>query len=246
VTVISGMARGVDQAAHKTALKQPGSTIGVLGTGLDTAYPRGSGALHSHIAEQGLLLSEFAPGTPPAPSNFPVRNRIISGLSLGTLVIEAAPKSGSLITARLALEQNRSVYAVPGALGADTALGCQNLIRQGARPVFTASDILSDLFPHLRASLDSADPPTTQEKKTRAKPRRSKKREANQAQNDTEERIFDLLTKTRRPLTLDELLEGMLDAASDVKFTPGDISALMVSLEMRGLVRRAPGQTYGL
>lgn len=146
LTVISGLAAGVDSYAHAAALELPGSTIAVLGTGLDVPYPQTNTDLYAAVAEKGLLLSEFAPGTRPEGRNFPIRNRIISGLAVGVLVVEAAPQSGSLITARLALEQNRAVYAVGGAVGDPRSAGCQELIRQGAIPVFGAGDILSDLW----------------------------------------------------------------------------------------------------
>lgn len=150
LVIVSGMAQGVDASAHAAALDEIGRSIGVLGTGIDRAYPRRNAALYDRMRRQGLLLSEFAPGTPPLPEHFPIRNRIISGLSLGILVVEAATRSGSLITARTALEQNREVYAVPGPALDDHCCGAQELIRQGARPVFSAEDILRDLLERLR------------------------------------------------------------------------------------------------
>ena len=145
VTIVSGMARGIDRAAHIAALREVGSSIAVLGTGVDVVYPQDNGDLHAIIAKEGLLVSEFPPGTPPQPQNFPVRNRIISGLSRGVLVAEASRRSGSLITARLALEQGRDVFAVPGHTLSLMSEGCRSLIRQGAKPVFGARDILEDL-----------------------------------------------------------------------------------------------------
>lgn len=151
ISIVSGMAQGVDASAHGAALQEVGRSIGVLGTGIDRVYPQRNAALFDRMVEEGgLLLSEFAPGTPPLPENFPVRNRIISGLSLGILVVEAATRSGSLITARTALEQNREVYAVPGPALDEHCCGAQELIRQGARPVFSADDILRDLLERLR------------------------------------------------------------------------------------------------
>lgn len=155
IVVISGLAGGVDSVAHATALELPGSTIAVLGTGLDVPYPRTNTQLYARVAEQGLLVSEFAPGTQPEPRNFPIRNRIISGLSVGVLVVEASVRSGSLITARLALEQNRAVYAVGGDVGDPRSEGCQELIRKGAQPVFCAGDMLSDLRAVLLARRDA-------------------------------------------------------------------------------------------
>lgn len=145
ITIVSGMALGIDSAAHSCALREVGKSIAVLGTGLDVIYPPSSTQCYEILGRQGLLVSEFAPGVLPLPGNFPLRNRIISGLSLGVLVVEAALRSGSLITARLALEQNREVYAVPGPVFSKNSQGCQDLIRQGAHVVFAAEDIVRDL-----------------------------------------------------------------------------------------------------
>lgn len=153
VTVVSGLARGIDREAHVAALEEVGSTIGVLGTGIDVVYPPEHAELFARMEATGLLVSEYAPGTLPLPGHFPVRNRIISGFSVGVLVVEAAARSGSLITARLALEQGREVYAVPGPATAQYTCGCRGLIEQGARPVTTAEDMLADLAPVLGMEL---------------------------------------------------------------------------------------------
>ena len=150
ITVVSGMAWGIDKAAHEAALDRTGSSIAVLGTGIDVPYPRANTRLYDRMAAKGLLVSEFAPGTPALRENFPIRNRIISGLSLGVIVVEAASRSGTLITSRLALEQGREVYAVPGAALSGQSLGCQELVRQGAKPVFAPEDVLEDLAGPLR------------------------------------------------------------------------------------------------
>ena len=151
LTVVSGLALGIDAAAHEGALADaPGdahtpATIAVVGTGLDRVYPRRHRELAHRIAAHGLLVSEYPLGTPPLPGNFPKRNRIIAGLSQGTLVVEAAPASGSLITARLACEQGREVFAIPGSIHAPQSRGCHALIRQGAKLVETAQDVLEEL-----------------------------------------------------------------------------------------------------
>lgn len=144
-TIVSGMALGVDAAAHVGALSAPGPTIAVVGTGLDQVYPKGNRELAQRIAETGLLVSEFALGTAPLPPNFPQRNRIIAGLSAGTLVVEAALQSGSLITAAQAADAGREVFAIPGSVHSPQSRGCHALIRQGAKLVETVRDVLDEL-----------------------------------------------------------------------------------------------------
>lgn len=143
--VASGLALGIDAAAHEGALDGPSGTLAVVGTGLDDTYPRRHQKLAQRIADKGLLVSEYSLGTPPLPANFPVRNRIIAGLSRGTLVVEAALQSGSLITARMAVESGRDVFAVPGSIHSPQSRGCHHLIKQGAQLVETAADLLDEL-----------------------------------------------------------------------------------------------------
>ncbi len=145
LTIVSGLALGIDTNAHRGGLAGEGSTIAVVGTGLDRVYPARNRELARTIASDGLLLSEFALGTPPTPGNFPRRNRIISGVSLGCLVIEAAISSGSLITAQFSVEQGRDVFAVPGSIHSPLSKGCHALIKQGAKLVETADDVLEEL-----------------------------------------------------------------------------------------------------
>jgi DNA processing protein len=147
LTIVSGMALGIDAAAHEGGLEGPASTIAVVGTGLDRVYPKRHLALAHRIAKGGLILSEYSIGTPPLPPHFPNRNRIIAGLARGTLVVEAALQSGSLITARLASESGREVFAIPGSIHSPQSRGCHALIKQGAKLVETAQDILEDLLP---------------------------------------------------------------------------------------------------
>ncbi|MBL0122018.1 MAG: DNA-protecting protein DprA [Betaproteobacteria bacterium] len=165
MTVISGMALGIDAAAHRGGMDGAGSTIAVVGTGLDLVYPARNRALAHQLAEKGLLVSEFALGTPALASNFPRRNRIISGLSRGVLVVEAALASGSLITARQAGEQGRDVFAIPGSIHSPFSKGCHLLIKQGAKLVDDAADILVELkfAPQLQPPTASGSNPTTGE-----------------------------------------------------------------------------------
>ncbi|MEG1279012.1 MAG: DNA-processing protein DprA [Comamonas sp.] len=166
ISIVSGMALGIDAAAHLGAIEagtdtlQP-ATIAVIGTGIDRVYPRNNHALAKQIAEHGLIISEYHLGTPPLANNFPKRNRIISGLSLGTLVVEAAPESGSLVTARLASEQGREVFAIPGSIHSPQSKGCHLLIRQGAKLVESVTDILEEL-----PSLTSTQPKAQRQEST--------------------------------------------------------------------------------
>lgn len=212
IAVVSGFARGIDQAAHQGALRATGSTIAVLGTGIDVDYPRGSRSLRSRIAEEGLILTEFPHGTPPRPGHFPVRNRIISGLSLGVIIVEATDRSGSLITARLAAEQNREVFAVPGSIFSRGSEGPHRLVQYGAKLVHDVDDVLEELSLEVR---------------TRVEESRSAKLEGLPG------KVLELLT-VDEPSHLDHIA-ATLDAGIPA------LSTSLLELEMDGLIRSVPG-----
>ncbi|HEX7810219.1 MAG TPA: DNA-processing protein DprA [Thermoanaerobaculia bacterium] len=160
MTIVSGLARGIDAAAHRAALDANGKTIAVLGTGIDVTYPPSNRKLFERIAAEGLIVTEFPPGTPPRRENFPIRNRVISGLSAGTVIIEATSRSGSLITARMAAEQNREVFAVPGSIFSAGSEGTHRLIQYGAKLVHDIDDIFVELRSDLRpAQVAQRTPP---------------------------------------------------------------------------------------
>ena len=218
--IVSGLALGIDGAAHEGGLRGAGSTIAVVGTGLDRVYPARHRELARRIAEDGVLVSEFAPGTPPLPENFPLRNRIIAGLSRGTLVVEAALQSGSLITARLAAEYGREVFAVPGSIHSPLSRGCHALIRQGAKLVESAGDLLEELQGPAcaPASADTAPTPTPTP--------------APAARRDP---VLDALGHD--PVTLDEL-------SARTGFSAQQLSGRLLELELEDQVARLPGGLY--
>lgn len=226
ICVVSGMAQGIDAAAHSGALEGAGSTIAVLGTGIDLVYPASNVRLREAIAERGLLVSEFSPGTRPEGPNFPHRNRIVSGLSLGVLVVEGALGSGSLVTAGLALRQNREVFALPGPANLKTYQGCHRLIREGACLVQSAEDILYELGPRLAAEAfvpaKLPAPPET----------------APSTPEDPEHaELHGYLSAG--PLHIDELVR--LSGWSAEK-----VSAALLFMELQGLVKQLPGMYYSV
>lgn len=223
VVVTSGMALGIDAAAHQGALAAGGLTVAVCGTGLDRVYPRANHALAKQIAQHGLLLSEFPIGTPVVGYNFPRRNRIIAGLALGTLVVEAAVRSGSLITARYASEQGREVFAMPGSIHNPLARGCHALIRDGAKLVENAEHILEELAPqlgHAGREIASSVPSRT---------------EPEGGHTEAEPEL--LVHLGYDPISADALVERS-------GLTVAEVSAMLVMLELDGWVSKTPNGKY--
>jgi DNA processing protein len=215
LTIVSGLALGVDGAAHEGGLEGGASTIAVVGTGLDRVYPRRHLGLAHRIARDGLIVSEFALGTPPLPFQFPARNRIIAGLSRGTLVVEAALQSGSLITAQQANEAGRDVFAIPGSIHSPLSRGCHALIKQGAKLVDSAGDILEEL--HWPASHPPAPPATGSDAPTSADPL--------------------LEAMGFGPVTLDALV-------ARTGWPTALLNGRLLELELDGQVARLPGQLF--
>ena len=228
LVIVSGMARGVDSAAHQGALKTGGKTIAVLGTGMDVPYPAENKKLHAEIAEKGLLLSEFPLGSFPAPQNFPIRNRIISGLSLGVIVVEAAQYSGSLITARLAMEQNREVYGVPGSVTNKNSWGPHILIKQGAKLVEDWKDVVEELPAEVRNKLILLSDTTKQSEKSSL---------FAESLTEREQAIYSLL-KVEEPVHIDEILDAL------PQFSSSEVLANLLELEFKSLVRQLPGKSF--
>ncbi|HLV01789.1 MAG TPA: DNA-processing protein DprA [Acidobacteriota bacterium] len=224
ITIVSGMARGIDTRAHQGAVEAGGATVAVLGSGVDVVYPRENGKLYRSIVRQGCVLSEFPLGTYPAPQNFPVRNRIISGLSRGTLIPEAAQFSGSLITARLTLEQNRELWAVPGNITSPASYGPNQLIKQGAKPIVSAQDILEELPPYLLKELL----PESEEKRLASG--------VSTTVSAKEESLLNLLGADRA-VHFDILLQ-------QGEMSLSELSSLLLNLEMKGLIEHLPGRRY--
>jgi len=223
IVIVSGMARGIDTAAHEGALSGGGETVAVLGSGLERIYPAENEKLFHRISETGAVVSEFALMTEPEGHNFPLRNRIISGMSLGTVVVEATRKSGSLITARLAADQNREVFAVPGSIQSFKSSGTHTLIKQGAKLVEHAQDIVEELAPILRLNgLPGAGHPL----KPTAKPA---------LLADDETRVYEAIGPY--PKHIDELVR-------EISMEPGRLSSILLKLELEGLVQQLPGKFF--
>ena len=227
-TVVSGLARGIDTCAHRGALAARGRTIAVMGCGIDVIYPPENRKLHGEIASNGAVVTEFAFGTEPDRPHFPARNRIISGLSLGVLIVEAGEKSGSLITARCALEQNREVFAVPGSIDLPGSRGTNRLLRQGAKLVETVEDILEEILPQLER------PNVTEERFARTKSAQQD-RPGREALTDNESRLLGFITE--KPQDADTLIKRTGLAAAEAL-------SLLLSLELKGYIVQLPGKRF--
>ena len=223
MTVVSGLARGVDAAAHRGALAAQGRTIAVLGCGIDRTYPPEHERLRKQIEEQGAILSETPMGAPPSSHHFPRRNRIISGLSLGVIVTEAAINSGSLITARLAAEQGREVFAVPGFVKEDTSRGTNALLKEGAALIEQAQDVIDAVLPQLEQAM-----------RLRLQPAREKKVPDAQL-GEEEQRVYNILSYV--PLTVDDVI-------ATTGLPVSTVMASLLSLELRQRARQLPGHGY--
>jgi DNA processing protein len=239
LTILSGMARGVDSAAHKGALDAGGKTVAVWGTGIDVVYPKENKRLAERIVESGgTIVSEYPLGTFPAPQNFPIRNRILSGMSVGVLVVEAGEYSGTRITARCAMEQNRDVYAVPGNVTSKNAWGPNTLIKQGAKLTATWEDVWEDLPSDVTHTLENEMQAAGQIE--------SQQGGAASLFNDHEdaplpeyERLVLECLRRDESMQLDELIEGL-----ETRLGSAEIFTALFELELRGRVKQFPGKNY--
>ncbi len=233
VTVVSGMARGIDSAAHRGAIKAKGRTIAVMGSGHNHIYPPENEKLYSEIAANGAVITEFGNAMQPLPENFPRRNRIISGLSLGVVVVEAARNSGALITANFALEQGREVFAVPGKISSHTSSGANELIKDGAKLVQSVEDVLEELeVRRIEAGLEHRAQSTENREKIKIM---------------TRAYIYNSLTEKERKIysTLSDEPLGIDDICNNTGgMRPEDVSAVLVKLELKKAITRLPGDNY--
>ncbi len=227
LVVVSGLARGIDSTAHRGALTSAsGATIGVLGCGIDVVYPKENKKIYVEMLQRGTIISEFAMGTFPAPQNFPIRNRIIAGMSLGVVVIEGAEYSGSLITARLAMEFGREVFGVPGNVTNATSFGPNQLIKQGAKLVTGWEDVVEELPTPVRAELLPVETATSEQRSQLVE----------QSLQPIERRLYDLLTLDES-LPIDDLMEKS-------GLTSSEVLAGLFDLELKGVVRQLPGKQF--
>jgi DNA processing protein len=231
LAVVSGLARGIDSAAHRGALEAKGKTVAVLGSGADVIYPRENKPLAQKISESGAVISEFPLGTGPAPENFPIRNRIISGLALGTVIVEAAEYSGALITARLAAEQNREVFAVPGNITSAQSFGPNHLIKQGAKLVDQWMDVIEEFPAEIRMQLL---PPAEASEGTAATAQTASLFE--QSLSPDQKAVFEVLRADEA-----QFVDTIVGASA---LTQPRVLTALLELEMNGLIRQLPGKNF--
>ncbi len=224
ITVVSGLARGIDSAAHRGTVKAKGTTVAVLGCGLSQIYPKENARLANEIVERGALISEFSMSMPPIAHNFPQRNRIISGLSLGIIVVEASLQSGALITSNFALEQGREVFAVPGKVDNPNAAGVNNLIKQGARLISSVDDVLEELAPQLKSYL-------AENKNGKKQPSTTPAAEL----TEQEKTIYSYVTET--PSHVDQI-------AGQCENSIHQIMSILLQLELKGFIKQLPGKLF--
>jgi DNA processing protein len=226
LVIVSGLARGIDAIGHQGALEAHGRAIGVLGTGIDVCYPKENKKLYEKVLERGAILSEFPLRTHPAPENFPVRNRIVAGMPLGVVVIEGAQYSGSLITARLAMEFGREVFGVPGNVTQPVSFAPNQLIKQGAKLVTCAEDVIEELPTPIRAALVQAEQPETEQRNLLAAA----------SLNGSEKKLYELLS-AEEPMPIDDLVERS-------GLNSSEVLATLFNLEMKGIIRQLPGKQF--
>jgi len=228
LTVVSGMARGIDSAAHRGAITAQGRTVAVLGSGLDVIYPPENKKLFQDITQNGAVISEFPLGTPPRSSNFPARNRIISGMSYGVVIVEAGEKSGSLITARLASEQGREVFAVPGSIDSAGSRGTNKLIKQGAKLIENIDDILEEILPQMENVhvLNHGSSDAEARKMATKRP---------ESFNDIEQKIMDALSNQRVHID---------DVIASTSMASGNVLSTLTTMELKGMIQQHPGKFF--
>jgi DNA processing protein len=226
LVVVSGLARGVDAISHLGAMAVGGRAIGVLGTGVNVCYPKENKKLFEKVLERGAIISEFPLGTHPSPENFPIRNRIVAGMPVGVVVVEGAQYSGSLITARLAIEFGREVFGVPGNVTQPVSFAPNQLIRQGAKLVTNGEDVIEDLPTPIRAALVRAEAPESAQLNLLAAA----------CLNSSEKKIYELLT-TDQPVHIDDIMERS-------GLNSSEVLATLFDLEMKGIVRQLPGKQF--
>ena len=232
ICIVSGLARGIDSAAHRGAIKAGGRTIAVLGTGLDSVYPKENTKLAAEIIDSGgAVVTQFPLGTPPLKDNFPYRNRIISGLSLGVLIVEASERSGSLITARLAMEQNREVMAVPGNITSGNSYGTNYLIKAGAKLVQQWQDVVAELPSEVSAAILPPKIDRHTDDNENAQPELTPA-----GMSENEQKVWSMLAADE-PTHIDQLLE-------ESRLSFGELNAALVGLDVRDLIRVMPGKYY--